>query len=142
MPLRFDLGPFEKLHIGTSVLANSHERAYLAIEGNLPILRGKDVLQPESASNSLEKLYCCMQKIYLEQALAENQGSFFALMVQSLREEPSLYSRLKEVDALFLGGEQYKSLKALKTLIRPTAFVSDRSEPEGYVRRAIPGSRQ
>jgi flagellar biosynthesis repressor protein FlbT len=129
MPLRFDLGPFEKLYIGTAVLTNSHERACVAIEGNLPILRGKDVLQPELANNSLEKLYCCLQKIYLEQAFA-------------LKEEPSLYSRLKELDALFVGGEQYKALKALKTMIRPTAFVSDRSEPEGYVRRAMPGPRQ
>src|SRR5690348_6234603 len=114
MPLRFDLGPFEKLHIGTAVLTNSHERACVAIEGNLPIMRGKDVLQPELANNSLERLYCCMQKIYLEQAFAENQGSYLALMVQALKEEPSLYSRLKEVDALFVGGEQYKALKALK----------------------------
>jgi flagellar protein FlbT len=142
MPLRFDLGPFEKLHIGAAVLTNSHERACVAIEGNLPILRGKDVLQPELANNSLERLYCCMQNIYLEQAFAENQGSYLALMVQALKEEPSLYSRLKELDALFVGGEQYKALKALKTMIRPTAFVSDRSEPEGYVRRAMPGSRQ
>jgi flagellar biosynthesis regulator FlbT len=83
-----------------------------------------------------------MQKIYLEQAFAENQGLYLALMVQALKEEPSLYSRLKDVDGLFLGGEQYKALKALKTLLRPTAFVPDRSEPEGYVRRVMPGSRQ
>ena len=84
MPLRFDLGPFEKLYIGKSILSNSHERAYIAVEGNLPILQGKDVLQPNLASNFLEKLYCCMQKIYLEEAFAEHQGSYLAHMVEAL----------------------------------------------------------
>jgi hypothetical protein len=53
MPLRLDLGPFEKLHIGKTVLLNSHERAYFAFEGDVPIMRGKDVLQAELARNSL-----------------------------------------------------------------------------------------
>ena len=136
MPLRFDLGPFEKLHIGKTVLSNSHERACLALEGDVPVMRGKDVLQPETASNSLEKLYCCMQKIYLEQAFAEHQGSYLALLVQALKEEPSLQAELKQLDALFHAGKHYKALKGLKSLIRPSAFVVDRSEPPNYVRRA------
>jgi flagellar biosynthesis repressor protein FlbT len=140
MPLRFDLGPFEKLYIGRSVLSNSHERAYFFVEGNLPILQGKHVLQPNLASNVIEKLYCCMQKIYLDEAFPEHQGSYLALMVQALKEEPSFYSELKDVDALVQGGEHYKALKRLKKLIRPGAFVVDKSEPQSYVRRVMPGS--
>jgi flagellar protein FlbT len=142
MPLRFDLGPFEKLYIGKSILSNSHERAYIAVEGNLPILQGKDVLQPNLATNFIEKLYCCMQKIYLEEAFAEHQGSYLALMVQAIKEEPSFYSELKEVDELVHGGEHYKALKRLKKLIKPSAFAVDKSEPQGYVRRVMPGSRK
>jgi flagellar protein FlbT len=98
-------------------------------------MRGKDVLQPEKASNSLEKLYCCMQKIYLEQTFAEHQGSYLTLVVQTVKEEPSLHAELKQLDALFHAGEHYKALKGLKSLIRPSAFVVDRSEPANYVRR-------
>src|SRR6516162_11422471 len=98
-----------------------------------PILRGKDVLPPESASNFLEKLYCCLQKIYLQESFAEHQGSYLAHMVEALKEEPSFYSELKEVDALVHDGEHYKALKRLKKLIRPGAFVVDRNEPAGYV---------
>jgi flagellar biosynthesis repressor protein FlbT len=141
MPLRFDLGPFEKLYVGKGVLSNSHERVYLAVEGKLPILQGKDVLQPNLASNYLEKLYCCMQKFYLEEAFAEHQSSYLALMLQALKEEPSFYSELKEVDTLVHGGVQYKALKTLKKLIRPSVFVVDKSEPQGSVRQVIPGSR-
>jgi len=135
MPLRFDLGPFEKLHIGKTVLSNSHERAYFTFEGDVPIMRGKDYLQPDMASNSLEKLYCCMQKMYLEQTFAEHQGSYLTLVVQALKEEPSLHTELKQLDALFRAGKHYKALKGLKSLISPSAFVVDRSEPSNYVRR-------
>ena len=107
----------------------------MAFEGDVPIMRGKDVLQPETASNSLEKLYCCMQKIYLEQTFAEHQDSYLTLVVQAFKEEPSLHAELKQLDALFQAGKQYKALKALKGLIRPSAFVLDRSEPQNYVRR-------
>jgi flagellar biosynthesis regulator FlbT len=82
---------------------NSHERAYFAFEGDVPIIRGKDVLQPELARNSLEKLYCCIQKkIYLEQAFAQHQDALSALMARALSDEPSLLSDLKEVEALVL----------------------------------------
>ena len=142
MPLRFDLGPFEKLYIGRSVLSNSHERAYFFVEGNLPILQGKYVLQPNLARNFIEKLYCCIQDIYLQEAFAEHKGSYLALMVQALKEEPSLYSELKEVDGLVHGGEHYKALKELRKLIRPSAFVVDKTETQGYVRRVMSGSRK
>ena len=134
MALRFDVGPFEKLHIGKTVLCNSHQRASFMFEGEVPILRGNSVLQLQVASNSVEKLYCCVQKIYLEQAFAENQGSYLALMVQALKEEPSRYSELKEVDAFVHGGDHYKALKRLKKLVSPTAFA-DQTEPQNYVRR-------
>jgi flagellar protein FlbT len=98
-------------------------------------MRGKDYLQPDMASNFLEKLYCCMQKIYLEQTFAEHQGSYLTLAVQALKEEPSLHGELKQLDALFRAGKHYKALKGLKSLIRPSAFVTDRSEPANYVRR-------
>ena len=38
MPLRFDLGPFEELHIGRCMITNSHERSLFAVEGDMPIL--------------------------------------------------------------------------------------------------------
>ena len=49
MPLRFDLGPFEKLFIGKSVLTNNSDRTMFIVEGETPILRARDVLTPERA---------------------------------------------------------------------------------------------
>ena len=57
MPLRFDLGPFEKLFIGKSVLTNNSDRTMFIVEGDTPILRARDVLTPERAINAAEKLH-------------------------------------------------------------------------------------
>jgi len=54
MPLRFDLGPFEKLFIGKSVLTNNANRTMFVVEGETPILRARDVLTPEKAINAVE----------------------------------------------------------------------------------------
>ena len=77
MALRFDLLPFDQLHLGKCLLKNSHERAQFIIEGRMPILRAKDFLQSVLAATWLEKLYCCIQQMYLEEADEELQGSFW-----------------------------------------------------------------
>src|SRR5271163_3257306 len=98
MPLRFDLAPFDELHIGKCVLKNSHDRSLFIIEGEMPILKAKDFLSMERAVSSLEKLYCCIQTMYLEEAHQEHQGSYLALMARSLTENPALASELEFVD--------------------------------------------
>ena len=67
MPLRFDLGPFEKLFVGKTILTNGGERTMFVVEGEGPILRAKDVLSAQLAATHLEKLYCCVQQMYLEE---------------------------------------------------------------------------
>ena len=67
-------------------------------------MRGKDVLQLELARNSLEKLYCCIQKIYLEQAVAEHQDVLSTLTAKALSDEQSLVLDLNEIEALVLLG--------------------------------------
>lgn len=142
MPLRFDLGPFEKLYVGKSVLTNSHERTMFIVEGEIPILRAKDVLPPALAVSSLEKLYCCVQQMYLEEDNAKYQGSYLALAAQTIAEEPNLYGELHAGDQLIANGQHYKALKGLKKLIRREAFVVNKSKPDGYVPRIALGARK
>ena len=74
MPLRFDLGPFEKLFIGKSVLTNNGDRSMFIVEGDTPILRARDVLTPEQAVSPSEKLYRCVQQMYLEEDNIKYKG--------------------------------------------------------------------
>jgi flagellar protein FlbT len=135
MALRFDLGPFDQLHLGKCVLKNSHERALFILEGEMPILRANAFLQPALAKSSLEKLYCCIQQMYLEETHEELQGSYLALAAGSLRESPGLYAELGSVDQFVAARQHYKALKALKKLIRAEAFAVDKTPDERYVPR-------
>jgi len=117
MPLRFDLGPFEKLFVGKTILTNGGERTMFVVEGEGPILRAKDVLSPQLAATHLEKLYCCVQQMYLEEDFDNYRGSYLELAVRALSENPSLYAELDAADQLVNSGQHYKALKSLKKLI-------------------------
>ena len=135
MPLRFDLGPFEVLHIGKSVIRNSHERACFVVEGETPILRSKDFLAAERALAVVEKLYRCVQQMYLEEAPGKYQGAYLALRVGAVEESPDRYPLVQEADELVRAREYYRALKLLKKLIKTQAFLVDRTPPEGYMPR-------
>ena len=140
MPLRFDLPPFDKLYIGKSIILNSHERAFFVIEGETPVLKSKDVLLVDRAVSAIEKLYYTVQQIYLEDGFDKYQGTYFALTVQAVSEDPSTYAVIDESDALVRNREFYKALKNLKKLIKADLFRVDRSEPGAYVRRPLRGA--
>jgi flagellar biosynthesis repressor protein FlbT len=131
MPLRFDLGPFEKLFIGKSVLTNNSDRTMFIVEGDTPILRARDVLTPERAINAAEKLYRCVQQMYLEEDTQTYQGTYLALTAQTISECPACYAELRIADQLIKRGQHYKALKSLKKLVRQEAFSLSKTESEG-----------
>jgi flagellar biosynthesis repressor protein FlbT len=135
VPLRVGLGAFEQLFVGKCVLKNSHERASFTVEGQVPVLQGKDFLAPEKASDALENLYCCIQKMYLEEAHEECQGAYLAWAARSLTENPSFASHLELADQLVTTRQYFKALRSLKKLIGPEAFKMDRNPPENYIPR-------
>lgn len=136
MPLRFDLGPFEELHIGRCMIKNSQERSLFAVQGNMPILRGKEFLSEAAACAPLEKLYHCIQQMYLEEACDKYKGRYLQLAAQSMRENPLLSSDLEATDQLIRAGDFYRALKNLRKRIRPDAFGSNKVSPSAnYVPR-------
>lgn len=132
MTLRFDLGPFEELFVGKCKIKNSHERSLFAIDGEMPILRGKDVLLETSLRCGVDKLYYCVQQMYLEEAYQKYQGSYLQLVAQTMRENPMLHSDIQAADELIQTGDLYKALRCLKKLVRQDAFVPDKNPPENY----------
>ena len=74
MPLRFDLGPFERLFIGKSILTNHGDRTTLVLEGESPILRAKDVLSPQSATTSLRSFIAAFNRCTLKKMLKNIEG--------------------------------------------------------------------
>ena len=140
MPLRFDLGPHENLFIGKSVLTNSGSRTMFIVEGETPILRARDVLAPERAVNAPEKLYRCVQQMYLEEDAPKYQGSYLALAAQAISERPDCHEKIRVADQFVKTGQYYKALKGLKELVRQEAFSFSETGFEGP-RVAARGSR-
>jgi flagellar protein FlbT len=141
MPLRFDLGPFEKLFIGKSVLTNNGDRTMFIVEGETPILRARDVLTAERAINTFEKLYRCVQQMYLEEDTQKYQGSYLALAAQAISECPTCYAELNIVDQLIKSGQHYKALKGLKKFVRQEDFLTSKTESDGHLLRAATRGR-
>jgi flagellar biosynthesis repressor protein FlbT len=124
MPLRFDLGPLEKLFLGKSVITNNGSRTMFIVEGETPVLRARDVLTPERAVNAPEKLYRCVQQMYLEEDAQKYQGSYLALAAQAISERPDCQEQIRVADHFIKAGQHYKALKGLKKLVRQEAFSS------------------
>jgi flagellar protein FlbT len=142
MPLRVDLGPFEKLFIGKSVLTNGPDRTLFVLEGEGPVLRARDVLTSVSAVSAVEKLYRCVQQMYLEEDTQKYQGSYLALAAQTISEFPACYGEIGIADQLIKSGQHYKALRSLKKLIAKEAFSLSKTELDGYMPRIGTHGRQ
>jgi flagellar protein FlbT len=141
MPLRFDLGPFEKLFIGKSILTNNGDRSMFIVEGDTPILRARDVLTPEQAVSPLEKLYRCVQQMYLEENAPKYQGSYLALAAQTISECPACHAELQTSDGLIKSGQYYKALKELKKLIEKHALAFGGAQKKGSLPTVVARER-
>jgi flagellar biosynthesis repressor protein FlbT len=122
MPLRFDLGPFEQLYIGKSVLTNEGDRTTFIVHGLTPILRARDVLAPERAVKAMEKLYRCVQQMYLEEDDQKYRASYTTLMVRAVSDCPTSGTDVMTADQMIKSGHHYRALRVLKKLIRQEAF--------------------
>ena len=66
MALKVELKPHERIIIGACVITNTDQRARLLIDGdNIPILREKDILTPETADTPAKLVYLAVQLMYI-----------------------------------------------------------------------------
>jgi flagellar protein FlbT len=132
MTLRIELKPFEKVFIGDAVLTNSDQRTMFIIDGRTPVLRAKDAIAPETAKTPAEKLYVCIQNMFLLRDHKSQQGTYLALAAETIAQNPHAYPLLSEVDRFVTSAEYYKSLKTLRKLIAPEAFSTETVSTPGY----------
>jgi len=136
MTLRIELKPFEKVFIGDAVLTNSDQRTMFIIDGQTPVLRAKDALTHETAKTPAEKLYLCIQNMFLLRDQKKYQGAYLALAAETISNAPLEYGLLSIVDGFVTNSEYYKGLKALKKLISPDTFSTEAAPTPGYRPRA------
>jgi flagellar protein FlbT len=118
MALKVELKPGERILIGDCVITNADQhRTRLVIEGEAPILRGKDILTPERANTPARRLYLAILLMYTARRPQEHHEIYFALMRDILQAAPSTRSYFAAINHLILTGNVYKALKEAKKLI-------------------------
>ena len=100
MPLRFDLGPFEELHIGRCMTHKFSRKVAIRCRRRYADFERQGVSAGNGRARPLEKLYRCIQQMYLEEAYDKYQGRYLQLAAECLRNDPKLSAELEAGDQL------------------------------------------
>jgi flagellar protein FlbT len=117
MALKVELKPGERLIVGECVITNADQRTRLLIEGEMPILREKDILTAERANTPAKRIYLAVQLMYTSRDPRTHHEIYFKLIRDFLNAAPSSWSLIESINNQILMGEMYKALKDAKKLI-------------------------
>jgi flagellar biosynthesis repressor protein FlbT len=118
MALKITVRPHEKLIIGGAVIENGSAKSELLIENNVPILRGKDIMNLHDADSPCKRIYFAIQLMYVDQEnLTEHHKTFWELVKDVSEAAPSRRPVLQEISNNVLSGRYYKALKLSRSLI-------------------------
>jgi flagellar biosynthesis repressor protein FlbT len=117
MALKVELKPGERIILGECVITNHDQRTRLLIEGQMPILREKDILTPELADTPSKRIYLAVQLMYTSRDPRPHHEVYFALVRDILEAAPSTWPHIESINNLILTGEMYKALKQARKLI-------------------------
>jgi flagellar biosynthesis repressor protein FlbT len=117
MALKVELKPGEKIIIGKVAIRNGEQRARFFIEGQAPILREKDILNPETANSPAKCIYFAVQLMYVEGSIEKHHDLYFQFVRDFVNAAPSSTPIIAEINNRILSGDFYKALKSAKELI-------------------------
>src|SRR6202158_3237977 len=118
MALKVELKPHERIIIGACVVTNTDQRARLLIDGdNIPILREKDILTPETADTPAKLVYLAVQLMYISPDPRASHGTYFDLVREIVTAVPSAWPIIEGINNHILNGDLYHALKAAKKLV-------------------------
>ena len=117
MALKVELKPGERFILGTAVVTNGGQRARLFVEGDIPILREKDILTTETADTPAKRIYLAIQIMYLDGETPERRDIYFELVNDIVRAAPSTLKFIDRINNQILTGFLYKALREAKRLI-------------------------
>ena len=118
MALKVELKPHERIIIGACVITNTDQRARLLIDGdNIPILREKDILTPETADTPAKLVYLAVQLMYISPDPQVNHGTYFNLVRDIVTAAPSAWPIIEGINNHILNGDLYQALKEARKLV-------------------------
>jgi flagellar protein FlbT len=117
MPLKVELKPGERIILGECVITNGDQRTRLLVEGQVPILREKDILTADRADTPAKRIYLAVQLMYTSKDPRAHHDVYFALIKDLLQAAPSAWPHVENINKHILIGEMYKALKQTQKLI-------------------------
>ena len=118
MALKVELKPHERIIVGNSVITNTDQRARLLIDGeNVPILRERDILTPETADTPAKLVYLAVQLMYISPNAEAQHGTYFNLVREIVTAVPSAWPIIEGINNNILSGDLYRALKEARKLI-------------------------
>jgi flagellar protein FlbT len=143
MALKVELKPNERIIIGACVITNTDQRARLLIDGdNIPILREKDILTPETADTPAKLVYLAVQLMYISPDPQVNHGTYFNLVRDIVTAVPSAWPIIEDINNLILNGDLYHALKETKKLVAYERKLRDHNDAVVSEREASAKARR
>jgi len=129
MALKVELKPHERVIIGACVITNTDQRARLLIDGdNIPILREKDILTPETADTPAKLVYLAVQLMYISPDPQINHSTYFNLIRDIVTAVPSAWQIIEGINNQILSGDLYRALKEARKLVIYERELLDRNQ--------------
>ena len=88
MALKIELKPNERILLGDCVVTNAGSRTRLKIEGQVRILREKDIMTLGRADSLAKLIYLAVQFIYTAKNPKEHHALYFRLADEFLKAAP------------------------------------------------------
>jgi flagellar protein FlbT len=135
MGLKVELKPGERFVLGDCLVTNGDQRTRLLIEGQVPILREKDIMMPEQADTPAKRIYLCIQIMYTSRDPSPHHATYFALMRDLVQAAPSAWPHMQAISNHIMADQMYKALKSAKTLIAYEKELLDNATSNTRLRR-------
>ena len=122
------------------VITNTDQRARLLIDGdNVPILRERDILTPETADTPAKLVYLAVQLMYISPDPQSQHGTYFNLVRDIVTAVPSAWPIIESINNNIMSGDLYRALKDARKLIAYEEKLRDQyqaTHPKGDVSSA------
>ena len=142
MALKVELKPGERMIIGECVITNQNQRTRLVIEGQVPILREKDILTQERADTPAKRIYLAVQLMYISKDPRGHHDVYFALVREILEAAPSMWPYIESINNHILTGQTYKALRQARKLIAYEQELVSNAKRDASLRSGGKADRQ
>lgn len=131
MALKVELKPHERIVIGGAVVRNGDARCRFVIEGNVPVMRERDIMTTAEANSPAKRIYFVLQLMYLDRDIGPHRDAFMTLVEEFMTAAPSAWPHINTITKHVLDGDAYKAIKATRALIDyEEELLSDVLRPE------------